>query len=332
MSAVQLIVALILLAVGGALLFRWLQQRHGDEWKDGVATTEGSRHATHPQSRSGAHVDSDEEGEEYDGGEGNAAGGGGVRRRGGGHAQQAGLRRRGQRGEPAAAAAAAGADIDEYDENGVKLTRLQRKKLAKEREKEERRLAQEAALADQQERSQQQSEKEAISALKVEAMKAAEEEALQQLRDDKMRAENEEYAKWAGQIGVEERGELGDEARQRQARMQAYLLERAARVQARAVRSGAGAADAEDREADADGHVLVLQSAARDLKVSVEELVNTIEAMTRDGTVDGVFDDRGKYVFIAPQHFPLLAQFMRQRGRVSVQEFTRECNRVIMQA
>ncbi|KPI84160.1 hypothetical protein ABL78_6785 [Leptomonas seymouri] len=332
MSLAHVVAALLLLVIGGSLLFLWLQRRHNSEWKAALGEEKVKKGNRGEQQRRGSPQDlpgnnSDDSLEEFNEDRGV---GGGMRRR-----PQRGAGGRDQNAEQD------GGDVDVYDENGVKLTRLQRKKLAKVREREERRQAQEAALESQRQRQDQTTQRDVEAALREEELKAAEDAALRELRAEKVRADNEEYAKWVDHIGVEERGELGDEARERQARVQDFLLERAARVQAHARRSSAASAAAQAQDVNrvnaeagknnTEGHVLVLQAAARDLKVSVEELVHTIEQMARDGKVDGVFDDRGKYVFIAPEHFPQLAHFLRVRGRVSVQEFTRECNRIIMQ-
>ncbi|KPA73606.1 hypothetical protein ABB37_09738 [Leptomonas pyrrhocoris] len=366
MSMLKVVATLLLLVLGGAVLLRWMQGRHASEWEDGVGNNGDSKrgkkngHRKAHRGRAPAQGDSnggdsadEEDVSDADNAAASVAGGRGGLQPNAGRGVGGGLRRRGQRGARGLGATAEphddadGEDDDAYDEHGVKLTRLQRKKLAKERERAERRQAQEAALEAQRERSDETTLRAAEAELREEELHAAEESALRQLRADKERADNEEYAKWVGHIGVEERGELGDEARERQTRVQAFLLERAAQVQARARRSSAAVAatcephgsseahkeeEEEGKDKEKEGHVLVLQAAARELKVSVEELVTTIEQLTREGKVDGVFDDRGKYVFIAPEHFPQLAQFLRLRGRVSVQEFTRECNRVVMQA
>ncbi|GET85537.1 hypothetical protein, conserved [Leishmania tarentolae] len=342
MSAVLLLLALLFFAIGGVVLLRWSSQRHArDHTVGGKASAHQgrlrlSRGVPSGVARgSGSPNETDSDEEEVDHDNGDAAGRRRIGARGGLRHRRP--QRRGTNSHPG------GSDSDdngrdddgtggiaERDENGVKLTRLQRKKLAKEREREERRQAQEAALEAQQQRMDANELRDAEAALREEELKAAEEAALQQLRRDKKKADDEEYAKWVSHIGVEERGELGDEERERQTRVQSFLLDRAAQVQARAQRPGAGAQCSTGEEERI--HVLILQTAARELKVSVEELVSTIEQLVQAEKVHGVFDDRGKYVFIAPEQLPLLAQFIRLRGRVSVHEFTRECNRIVMQS
>ncbi|KAG5487709.1 hypothetical protein LSCM1_08073 [Leishmania martiniquensis] len=340
MSAASLVFALLLLAVCGALLLRRISQRHTDDGEvSGDALTNRKRKPWSTRNVSGSRArrrgsdgERGSDQDDDDGVHGDAAAG---RRRVG-----AGVRLRHRRQQKHGANAVGGVGdgddkddgdgIPEADENGVKLTRLQRKKLAKEREREERRQAQEAALEAQRQRMGASELRDAELAQREEEVKALEEAALQQLREDKKRADDAEYAKWVSHIGVEERGELGDEERERQARVQSFLLDRAGQVQARAQRS-AGSSNSSTSEEECM-HVLMLQKAARDLKVSVEYLVSTIQHLSQMEKVHGVFDERGKYVFIAPEQFPLLAQFIRLRGRVSVQEFTRECNRVVMQS
>ncbi|AIN95266.1 hypothetical protein LPMP_030310 [Leishmania panamensis] len=347
MSDVSLALALLLLlAVCGALLLWLISQRNTDSSTVGgpaLARKKGRLRSAQSVSGSGAcrhgnnsEDESHQDEEDDNGGQDGAAGrrrigaGGGLHRRR--HQRRgANAHRGGSDGDENDHNDDEGAGgIPDTDENGVKMTRLQRKKLAKEREREERRQAQEAALEAQRQRMDASELRDAEVARREEERKAAEEAALQQLREDKKKADDEEYAKWISHIGVEERGELGDEVRKRQARVQSFLLDRAAQVQARAQRSAGGAHSSTSEEECI--HVLVLQTAARDLIVSVEELVGTIERLSQADKVHGVFDDRGKYIFIAPEQFPLLAQFIRLRGRVSVQEFTRECNRIVMQS
>ncbi|KAG5488006.1 hypothetical protein LSCM4_08230 [Leishmania orientalis] len=338
MPAMSLALALLLLAVCSALLLRWvLQRRTDDSTVSGDALSNRRKRLWPAQNASGSAArrrGSDDE-KDDDGGvhEGAAAG---RRRLGTG----VGLRHRRRQKHGANALGGLSDDdnnyddgtggIPETDETGVKLTRLQRKKLAKEREREERRQAQEAALEAQRQRMGASELRDAEAAQREEEREAAEEAALQQLREDKKRAEDAEYAKWVSHIGVEERGELGDEEQERQARVQSFLLDRGAQVQARAQRSASGANPSTSEEECI--HVLVLQTAARDLKVSVEYLVSAIQRLSQMEKVHGVFDDRGKFVFVAPEQLPQLAQFIRLRGRVSVQEFTRECNRIVMQS
>ncbi|RNF07738.1 hypothetical protein TraAM80_03185 [Trypanosoma rangeli] len=219
-----------------------------------------------------------------------------------------------------------------------KLTRLQKKKQEKEREREERRQAQEAEEGNRRTRQEAERQRQEDRERDEERRLIAEEKALQDLRDEKKRQDDEEYAKWVGAIGLEERGEIGDEEQQRRDTLIAFLRGRAMEVDARegkqqnqkegvAPSAPTTAVGAKDELAR---NILVLSDVAREYGVTVEVLVKLIETLLGDGAISGVFDDRGKFIFVAEAHYLKLALFIQQRGRVSVKELVRECNRVIL--
>ncbi|ESL12178.1 hypothetical protein TRSC58_00059 [Trypanosoma rangeli SC58] len=219
-----------------------------------------------------------------------------------------------------------------------KLTRLQKKKQEKEREREERRQAQEAEGDTRRTRQEAERRRQEDREREEEKRLVAEEKALQDLRDEKKRQDDEEYARWVGAIGLDERGEMGDEEQKRRETLIAFLRGRAMEVDAReekqqnqkervAPSAPTTAVGAEDESAR---NILVLSDVAREYGVTVEVLVKLIETLLGDGAISGVFDDRGKFIFVTEAHYLKLALFIQQRGRVSVKELVRECNRVIL--
>lgn len=48
-----------------------------------------------------------------------------------------------------------------------------------------------------------------------------------------------------------------------------------------------------------------------------------------DGTLSGIIDDRGKFIYITMEELQSVAKFMKQRGRVSIQELAESSNRLI---
>ncbi|EAN87153.1 hypothetical protein C3747_13g7 [Trypanosoma cruzi] len=216
-----------------------------------------------------------------------------------------------------------------------KLTRLQKKKQEKDREREERRQAQEAAESNRRTRQEAERQRQEDHQRDEEERLLAEEKALQELRDEKKRQDDEEYAKWIGAIGLEECGEIGDEERVRQEALLAFLTGRARELEARQenqteqlLKSASPTATATDEESSRS--ILVLSSVAREYNVTVDLLVKLIEKLLNDGVIGGVFDDRGKFIFVVEAHYREIALFIQQRGRVSVKELVRECNRVIL--
>ena len=48
-----------------------------------------------------------------------------------------------------------------------------------------------------------------------------------------------------------------------------------------------------------------------------------------EGTLTGVLDDRGKFIYITMEELQSVAKFIKQRGRVSIQELAESSNRLI---
>ncbi|CCW64008.1 unnamed protein product [Phytomonas sp. EM1] len=217
------------------------------------------------------------------------------------------------------------------------LSRLQRMKQAKEREREALRQAHEAEQVARRQKREEATQREAKRAESEEEWEARENAALEELREAKRKQEDEEYAKWVGQIAVDERGELQEETHRRREAVVSFLIQHANEVDASVSVHGKGptATSLPEDHGREDGvekpsNILVLQDTSRQLQVSVEELVSVIEQLIREDRLFGVFDDRGKFVVMSERHFPMIAKFITQRGRVSVTELARECNRIIL--
>ncbi|KAH9598762.1 DDRGK domain containing protein [Trypanosoma melophagium] len=230
---------------------------------------------------------------------------------------------------------------EEREGRGVRPSRLLRRRKEREREREERRRAVEAQQEAQRQRQQTQREREEEREREAGERREAEKKALEELREERRRREDEEFAKWAGAIGVEERGELGDEERTRREALVAFLTARGRELEERQQeQQGSGkhvvaaaaftSAIAQSEDDKGARNILVLGDVAREHGVTVDVVVQLIEKLLEDGVISGVFDDRGKFVIVTEAHFVKIAEFIQQRGRVSVRELVRECNKVIL--
>ena len=136
-------------------------------------------------------------------------------------------------------------------------------------------------------------------------------EALAALRADAEQKRQTEYSTWKGLVSVDAAGETAvtnaEQEREAAAALRLGVLEAVNRAK-----------------------VAVLQDIAAEVQQSVDTVVVALEAMLADGSLLGVFDDRGKFVVVTDAELADVAKFMRQRGRVSQQELLRECNRVII--
>ncbi|XP_041084073.1 DDRGK domain-containing protein 1-like isoform X3 [Polyodon spathula] len=61
----------------------------------------------------------------------------------------------------------------------------------------------------------------------------------------------------------------------------------------------------------------------------IKDAINRLQDLIADGTLTGVIDDRGKFIFITPEELSAVAQFIKQRGRVSITELAQASNSLI---
>lgn len=195
---------------------------------------------------------------------------------------------------------------DTVGDGKQQLSRLQKKKLEKQLEKEQRKAAQQAMLEERKKLAEASSQKEIDDAALEKLRLEKEELALAELREEKKRKNDEEYKLWTAHIGVESKGELGS-ADDHEKKLREFLTV----------------------ESKLATKALLLDDTAKRFDVTVERLVAMIEAMVFRDEISGVFDDRGKFVFVTQRQYEEIAKFMRNRGRVSMTELIREANKVL---
>jgi hypothetical protein len=189
---------------------------------------------------------------------------------------------------------------------GVALNKGERRKQEKLAEKESRKQGTAAVIAEQRRKRAEAEQKEA-DAIAAEKLRTADENAaLEALRAERKQKEDEGYQQWVGHIAMESKGELGEEGR-KEAALRAFLIMDAPRV----------------------AKVHVLEEIASNHNVSVDKVVSLMEALIKAKEMSGVFDDRGKFIYVTDEEYQSVARFLRQRGRVSMSELIRETNRVI---
>ncbi|CAB1318509.1 unnamed protein product [Coregonus sp. 'balchen'] len=60
-----------------------------------------------------------------------------------------------------------------------------------------------------------------------------------------------------------------------------------------------------------------------------EDAIARLQDLLADGELTGVIDDRGKFISITPEELNAVAQFIKQRGRVSISELAQASNSLI---
>lgn len=75
--------------------------------------------------------------------------------------------------------------------------------------------------------------------------------------------------------------------------------------------------------------VVVLEDLAVHFKLKTQNVIDRIQELQKDGTLTGVIDDRGKFIYISQGELEAVAKFVKQRGRVSISELAECSNQLI---
>ena len=75
--------------------------------------------------------------------------------------------------------------------------------------------------------------------------------------------------------------------------------------------------------------VVLLEDLAAHFKLKTQEAIDRVTALQEEGTLTGVIDDRGKFIYISSEELESVAKFIRQRGRVSIAELAECSNKLI---
>uniref|UniRef100_A0A8C0XBZ4 DDRGK domain-containing protein 1 n=1 Tax=Castor canadensis TaxID=51338 RepID=A0A8C0XBZ4_CASCN len=170
------------------------------------------------------------------------------------------------------------------------------KKLRKLEEKQARKAQREAEEAEREERKRLESQREAEWKKEEERLRLEEEqkeEEERKAREEQARREHEEYLKLKEAFVVEEEG-VGETMTEEQ-----------------------------------QSKVVLLEDLASQVGLRTQDTINRIQDLLADGTLTGVIDDRGKFIYITPEELAAVANFIRQRGRVSITELAQASNSLI---
>ncbi|XP_042369143.1 DDRGK domain-containing protein 1-like [Plectropomus leopardus] len=75
--------------------------------------------------------------------------------------------------------------------------------------------------------------------------------------------------------------------------------------------------------------VVLLEDLASHFGMRTQDAIARLQDLLADGSLTGVIDDRGKFISITPEELDSVANFMRQRGRVSITELAQASNSLI---
>ncbi|NXG15217.1 DDRGK protein, partial [Grallaria varia] len=196
-------------------------------------------------------------------------------------------------------------EVPEFQVSG----KIGAKKQRKLEEKQARKAQREAEEAEREERRKLESKREEERRKEEERIRLEEErqeEEKRKAKEEEEKREYEEYLKLKESFVVEEEG-VEESMTEEQSR--SFLTEFLEYVK--------------------KTKVIQLEDLASHLGLRTQDAINRIQALMADGTLTGVIDDRGKFIYITPEELAAVAQYIKQRGRVSIAELAQASNSLI---
>ncbi|KAF0021825.1 hypothetical protein F2P81_025922 [Scophthalmus maximus] len=179
-----------------------------------------------------------------------------------------------------------------------KLEEKQAKKVQREAEMEEREERKRMQELREQERRQE-DEKERLQEQK-------QEEEERRAKEEQERREEEEYLKLKASFTIEDQGE---EEQLTEDQSRNLLQEFIQHIES--------------------SKVVLLEDLASHFGMRTQDAISRLQDLLAEGSLTGVIDDRGKFIFITPEELDSVAHFIRQRGRVSITELAQASNSLI---
>lgn len=75
--------------------------------------------------------------------------------------------------------------------------------------------------------------------------------------------------------------------------------------------------------------IVMLEELAGEFKMKTQDVITRIQELMDSEQLEGVIDDRGKFIYITQDELNSVAKFIRQNGRVSITELVENSNRLI---
>jgi len=192
---------------------------------------------------------------------------------------------------------------EERDDGRGVVRRANARKEAKRKEKQD---AQQQDREFQQQRDKTKNERAALYEQKHREKAAAREKEAQDRADAeaaKKRREEEEFAKWTAKFAVEKEGE--DAADDLDLSVENFVKY----VQMR--------------------KVVRLEDLSADFRMKTSAAIDRLKDLEKGGRLNGIFDDRGKYLYITQQEMSDVAAWLTDKGRLNRKELLAACNRLI---
>lgn len=194
--------------------------------------------------------------------------------------------------------------LEEYEQLALK-GKIGKKKLEKIRRKDEKRRYNEYLQAQREDTKRREELREQDAAKqKAEAMEIAKKEAeLERLKkEEEERRAIEEYNKWKENMDVEGGGDEQDLLEEEKLKLE-NLVRRIKKDK-----------------------IVLLAELVPEFGAKVQQVTSTIESLQLDQRITGIFDDRGKFIYVSETELRELAQRIKSAGRIGKHEVWKIAN------
>lgn len=194
---------------------------------------------------------------------------------------------------------------EETDATGKKAKKQQKKaglKQAKGDARMEREIANDRKKEKEDKRKEEQQAKQEERE-RIEREKAEEEKEKE---DEKKKKEEEEFDKWKDMFSTEQEGaETQDAENESQGLLGEFI------------------------DYIKSHKVVILDEIATEFNLRTTDALNRIKSLEECGRISGVLDDRGKFFYISPEEMSTVADFIKNKGRVTIMDMVDACNELI---
>lgn len=182
------------------------------------------------------------------------------------------------------------------------------KKAAKLEMKAEKRAAHEAMQREREEKKREQEYLDLLRREEEEKLKKEEQEKAEQeriAREEQAKKEHEAYLEMTATFEVEEEGYDPDQDLNSDDKLVQFI------------------------DYIKEQKLVLLEHLAAHFKMRTKDVVDRVQSLLANGSLVGLIDDRGKFISITKEELESVVKFIRQRGRVAVDELVVNSNKLI---
>eukprot|EP01066_Platyproteum_vivax_P002724 Platyproteum_vivax@DN1337_c0_g1_i1.p1 len=76
--------------------------------------------------------------------------------------------------------------------------------------------------------------------------------------------------------------------------------------------------------------VVILEELASDFNLRSQEVIKRLEPLVEQKRITGIFDDRGRFIYISPEEMTAVANYLNQKGRIGKSDdLVTACNKLV---